>query len=89
MNQITKLLKVFADKYNSVSLILRIALGLVFTNVVSNGLAIFTQYGQLLLLLVGTMLTMALIVNPLIIFLYLHRNPYPSGLCGDGTELCR
>ncbi len=52
-------------------------LGLVFTNVVSNGLAIFTQYGQLLLLLVGTMLTMALIVNPLIIFLYLHRNPYP------------
>ena len=29
MNQITKLLKVFADKYNSVSLILRIALGLV------------------------------------------------------------
>ena len=52
-------------------------LGLVFTNVVSNGLAIFTQYGQLLFLLVGTMLTMALIVNPLIIFLYLHRNPYP------------
>lgn len=29
MNQITKLLKAFADKYNSVSLILRIALGLV------------------------------------------------------------
>ena len=30
-------------------------MGLVFTNVVSNGLAIFTQYGKLLLLLVGTM----------------------------------
>ena len=52
-------------------------LGLVFTNVASNGLAIFTQYGKLLLLLVGTMLFMALIINPLIIFLYLRRNPYP------------
>ncbi len=31
-------------------------MGLVFTNVVGNGLAIFTQYGKLLLLFVGTML---------------------------------
>ena len=52
-------------------------MGLVFTNVVSNGLSIFTQYGHLLLLLVGTMLFMALVINPLIIFLYLHCNPYP------------
>ena len=52
-------------------------MGLVFTNVVSNGLAIFTQYGKLLLLLVGTMLFMALIINPIIIFIYLHCNPYP------------
>ena len=44
-------------------------MGLVFTNVVSNGLAIFTQYGKLLLLLVGTML--------FIIFIYLRCNPYP------------
>lgn len=52
-------------------------MGLVYTNVVGNGLAIFTQYGKLLALLVGTMLFMALIINPLIIFLYLHCNPYP------------
>ena len=52
-------------------------LGLVYTNVSSNGLAIFTQYGKLLVLLVGTMLFMALVVSPLIIFLYLHCNPYP------------
>ena len=52
-------------------------MGLVYTNVVSNGLSIFTQYGRLLALLVGTMLFMALIVSPLIIFIYLHRNPYP------------
>ena len=35
-------------------------MGLVFTNVSDNGLSIFTQYGRLLLLLVGTMLLMAL-----------------------------
>ena len=52
-------------------------MGLVYANVVGNGLAIFTQYGKLLALLVGTMLLMALVINPLIIFIYLHRNPYP------------
>lgn len=52
-------------------------LGLVFTNVSGNGLAIFTQYGKLLALLVGTMLIMALVINPAIIFLYLRCNPYP------------
>ena len=52
-------------------------LGLVFTNVSGNGLAIFTQYGKLLALLVGTMLFMALVVNPSIIFCYLRVNPYP------------
>ncbi len=52
-------------------------LGLVYTNVSGNGLAIFTQYGRLLALLVGTMLFMALVINPIIIFLYLRRNPYP------------
>ena len=48
-------------------------MGLVFTNVSDNGLSIFTQYGRLLLLLVGTMLLMALVINPFIIFIYLHR----------------
>ncbi len=52
-------------------------MGLVYSNVSNNGLSIFTQYGKLLALLVGTMLFMALIVSPLIIFLYLRCNPYP------------
>lgn len=52
-------------------------MGLVFTNVSTNGLAIFTQYGQLLLLLVGTMLFVAFIIDPFVIILTLHRNPYP------------
>ena len=52
-------------------------MGLVFTSVSENGLAAFIEYGSLLLLLVGTMLLMVLVFGPLVIFLYLHRNPYP------------
>ena len=52
-------------------------MGLVFTSVSENGLAAFTEYGSLLLLLVGTILLMVLVFGPLVIFLYLHRNPYP------------
>ncbi len=52
-------------------------MGLVFTNVSTNGLSIFTDYGKLLLLLVGCMLAVALIVDPLIAFLAIHKNPYP------------
>jgi len=51
--------------------------GLVFTAVSENGLDIFTTYGQLLLLLVGCMLFNALVLNPLIAFLMLRKNPYP------------
>ena len=52
-------------------------MGLVFSAVSENGLDIFMDYGRLLLVLVGCMFAMALIVNPLITFLFLHRNPYP------------
>ena len=52
-------------------------MGLVFSAVSENGLDIFVDYGRLLLVLVGCMFAMALIVNPLITFLFLHRNPYP------------
>ncbi len=52
-------------------------MGLVYTNVTGNGLAIFTQYGKLLALLVGTMLLMAFVISPAVIFLYLRCNPYP------------
>lgn len=51
--------------------------GIVFTNVSTNGLGIFTDYGRLILLLVGTMLLQALVIAPFIAFLYLRRNPYP------------
>jgi len=52
-------------------------MGLVFESVSESGLGIFTEYGKLVLLLVGCMLAVALIVDPFIAFLYLKRNPYP------------
>lgn len=52
-------------------------LGLVFRSVADGGLAIFTTYGKLLLLLVGCMLCCALVLNPFIHFLLLRKNPYP------------
>ncbi len=52
-------------------------MGLVFTTVSENGLGIFTDYGKLLLVLVGCMLAVALVVDPLIAGICLRRNPYP------------
>ena len=52
-------------------------LGLVFSSVSESGLEIFTDYGKLLLLLVGCMLTTSMVVNPFIAWLHLRKNPYP------------
>lgn len=52
-------------------------MGLVFATVSSNGLDVFASYGHLMLILIGCMLTTALVFNPLISFLLLRRNPYP------------
>ena len=52
-------------------------LGLVYTTVSQSGLEIFTTYGKLLLLLVGCMLLVSFVLNPLIVFFILRRNPYP------------
>lgn len=52
-------------------------LGLVYTSVSTSGLDIFVEYGQLILLLVGCMLVIALVTNPLIVFICTRENPYP------------
>lgn len=52
-------------------------MGLVFGSVHEYGLEIFTDYGKLLLLLVGCMLMVAFVVDPLIVAISLKRNPYP------------
>lgn len=52
-------------------------LGLVFTSVSESGMDIFITYGKLVALLVGCMLFSCLILNPLIVALCIHKNPYP------------
>lgn len=52
-------------------------LGLVYNNVSTNGVSFFSEYAGLLALLVGTMLFVALVANPLIVFIMLRKNPYP------------
>ncbi len=52
-------------------------LGLVFTSVSESGLSIFTQYGYLILLLVGCMAFVAFVTDPILVTVALRRNPYP------------
>ena len=52
-------------------------MGLVFSSVSEYGLAIFVDYGKLLAVLVGCMLLVAFVVDPIIVAIALKRNPYP------------
>jgi serine/threonine transporter len=52
-------------------------LGLVFDSIATNGLESLLSYGQLLAVLVGCMLFVALVVNPIIVFTQIRQNPYP------------
>jgi len=52
-------------------------LGLVYDAVATNGMEIFIEYGQLIALLVICMLVIALVTNPLMVFLLTRKNPYP------------
>lgn len=52
-------------------------MGLVFDAIVTNGLSALLDYGKLLAILLGSMFFIALVVNPLIVFLNIRRNPYP------------
>lgn len=66
---------------NMVGWIIRFAplgiFGLVAGTVAETGFAALTMYKDLLLVLLGAMLFIAFIVNPLIVFIKLKRNPYP------------
>lgn len=52
-------------------------LGLVYTTISGKGFQALQSYGLLLLVLITTMLIVALIINPLIVFVMLRKNPYP------------
>ena len=51
--------------------------GLVYSTISTNGTEIFAIYGKLILLLVGCMLLVYFIANPIIIFALIRQNPYP------------
>ncbi len=64
-----------------VAAIIRVApigiFGIVASTIAETGFETLASYGQLLVLLLGCMIFMALVVNPLIVFLRIRKNPYP------------
>ena len=74
-----------ADLANAVTQIVRLVIrlapvgifGLVAGNLAESGLGVLTQYAQILTVLLGCMLVMALLINPLIVWFRTRRSPYP------------
>ena len=52
-------------------------LGLVYNAVSTNGLGIFTEYGYLLAVLVGSMLFIYFVTNPILVYWCIRQNPFP------------
>jgi len=52
-------------------------LGLVFASVTASGLEAFRDYGKLLVLLVGCMLFIYFVTNPILVYWCIRKNPYP------------
>ncbi|MFP3515092.1 serine/threonine transporter SstT [Pseudomonas sp. SIMBA_077] len=76
---------VLNDLSNGVTLIVRVVIrfaplgifGLVSSTLATSGFGALLGYLHLLTVLIGCMLFVALVVNPLIVFWRLRRNPYP------------
>ncbi|MBE0130450.1 serine/threonine transporter SstT [Citrobacter amalonaticus] len=64
-----------------VTLVIRFApvgiFGLVASTLATTGFSALWGYAQLLLVLIGCMAVVALVINPLLVFLQTRRNPYP------------
>ena len=52
-------------------------MGLVIESITTNGIESLLSYGKLLIVLIGCMLLVALVVNPIIVFIAIKQNPYP------------
>ncbi len=73
------------DVANAISFIVRIVikfaplgiLGLVANTVATTGFDTLSEYSRLVIVLVSSMLMIALLINPLIVFLITKKNPYP------------
>ncbi len=74
-----------ADVSEAVSKIVRFVIqlaplgvmGLVFEPIADNGIVVLAEYGKLLVLLLGVMFFDALVINPIIVFTQIKKNPYP------------
>lgn len=77
--------RMLADTADAVTHIVRIVIrlapigifGLVAGNLAESGLSVLGSYARILTVLLGCMLLMALVVNPLIVWLKTRKNPYP------------
>ena len=77
--------KMVLDLSNAISFIVKLVikfaplgiLGLVANTVASTGFDTLDEYSNLVKVLVGSMLIIALVVNPLIVFIVTRSNPYP------------
>lgn len=52
-------------------------MGLVIDSITTNGIDSLLSYGKLLVVLLGCMIFVAVVVNPLIVFVATRQNPYP------------
>ena len=76
---------VLSDLSNGVTLIVRVVIrfaplgifGLVASTLATSGFSALLGYLHLLAVLIGCMVFVALVINPLIVFWKLRRNPYP------------
>jgi len=77
--------RMLADAADAVTHIVRIVIrlapigifGLVAGNLAESGLSVLGAYARILSVLLGSMLIMALLINPLIVWVKIRRNPYP------------
>ena len=77
--------KMLWDVSHAVTAIVRVVIrlapigifGLVAGNLAEFGFSALQGYAQILTVLLGSMLIMALVINPLIVWLKTHANPYP------------
>jgi serine/threonine transporter len=77
--------QMLADTADAVTHIVRIVIrlapvgifGLVAGNLAENGISVLGGYARILTVLLGSMLIMALVINPLIVWIKTRSNPYP------------
>ena len=80
--------EVLLDAAKTVEFIVRLVIrfapfgifGIVASTLATTGLEVFAGYLKLLAVLVGTMFFIALVVNPILVWLMIRRNPYPYPL---------